>query len=128
MQEGIIAKLAGNNPVYQKSDSLLEKISAIGSWILETTLEELHQPKVQEKLAQETKHIPSTSKNQKRILCDPLLVKGISALTQFQYFKHTHTLKIVELNASRPFASEVSNYNFELYLLAIEVLTFLLLL
>lgn len=100
----LLDKLSKNNQVYQKPDSIIERISNMGSWLLQ---DKLLISEVVKKLQDESKEIPNTSKSQKGVLLDVPLVIGICSITQLDYFKQPGHLKITELNLSRAFGCPV---------------------
>lgn len=79
----------------------------MGSWLLSPIGEATHEQVTLKKLTEEGKNIPSTSKHQKGILQNVQLVKGICSMTQLEYFRQSGSLRVTELNASRPFATGV---------------------
>jgi len=101
-----MAYLSKNNVQHQKADTLTERISNMGSWLLDE--KKLKTPSVAQKLAKESSEISNTNKSQKGVLLDHLLVQGICHLTQLDYYKQPNVFKIVDLNASRTFSSQVS--------------------
>jgi len=103
----VLDKLSKNNSTYQKADSVIERISNMGSWLLSASSPS--KSDVISKLAMESKQIPDTSKNQKGVLQDLNLVAAICSITQLDYFRKQGHLKITELAASRLFASPVSD-------------------
>jgi hypothetical protein len=108
LKQRVMERLYGNEETYQKSDSVIERIANMGTWLLNPIGEATSDRDVALKLARESKSISDTNKSQKGLLQDVQLVRGICSMTQLDYFRHPGLLKIAELNASRPFASGVS--------------------
>lgn len=88
----------------------------MGSWLLSPTGEATKDKTMLERLAGEGKSIPNTSKNQKGVLLNVQLVRGICSMTQLDHFRLPGSLKVTELNASRTFAAGVRDfYNLVIY-------------
>ena len=87
---------------------MIEKIANMGSWLLKP----IGAAALLKKLAEEGKSIPSTSKHQKGILQNVELVRGICSMTQLDYFRVPGSLRVTELNASRPFVTGVRSITF----------------
>lgn len=105
-KQQVMSRLYKNNHLHRKADSVIERISNLGPFLLAnnppTTSE------IDERLKLESKEITDTNKNVKGILQDIQLVQAICHITQFDYFRRTGQLKAKELNESRSFACPVN--------------------
>lgn len=103
-------RLAKNNVVYKKPDTLMERISNMGPWLLKYKEDNLRQPKLYQRLGEEAKELQTKNKSQAGILQSPFLTFSLCALTQFSYFRKSAQLKMEDLNNSRAFSCPVGAF------------------
>lgn len=106
MQNMVRERLFKNNFTYKKPDSLTERISNMASWLL--SAEKIKPATTIQRLKKEMEEMTTTTnKNQRSVLQDLALVKGICCLTQLDYFRHELQLDTGDLKTSRTFATPV---------------------
>lgn len=105
-KQQVLSRLSKNNDLHRKADSVIERISNLGPFLLANNPPTISQ--IDDRLKLESKEITDTNKSVKGILQDIQLVEAICHITQFDYFRKTGQLKVKELNESRSFACPVN--------------------
>ena len=102
----VMSRLSKNNETHRKPDTVIERISNLGPFLLAPVRPT--KAAIDGRLVLESKEIPDTNKPSKGIIQNHSVVEAICHITQFDYFRQASKLKTKELYDSRSFAGPVS--------------------